>query len=114
MQGLLPCAFLDAYKKRSTRGRKRSILVVPKSPKGGAAREPTDAVALLDEPDQKHVPKPQQAAVLAVFSFGIAKAKSCGLDEVARNLTFLGIPDTVETRLRRFISNPRVCMAESC
>ena len=55
-----------------------------------------------------------QAEVLAAFSFGIAKAKSCGLYAVARSLTFLGIPDTVETRLRRFISNPRVDMAESC
>ena len=55
-----------------------------------------------------------QAAVLAAFSFGIAKAESCALNAVARGLTFLGIPDTVETRLRRFISNPRVDMAESC
>ena len=55
-----------------------------------------------------------QATVLAAFSFGIAKAKSCALNEVARGLTFLGIPDTVETRLRRFISNPRVDMAKSC
>ena len=55
-----------------------------------------------------------QATVLAAFSFGIAKAESCALNVVARGLTFLGIPDTVETRLRRFISNPRVDMAESC
>ena len=55
-----------------------------------------------------------QATVLAAFSFGIAKAKSRPLNEVARGLTFLGIPDTVETRLRRFISNPRVDMAKSC
>ena len=55
-----------------------------------------------------------QAEVLAAFSFGIAKAKSCALNAVARGLTFLGIPDTVETRLRRFISNPRIDMAESC
>ena len=55
-----------------------------------------------------------QAEVLAAFSFGIAKAKSCALNEVARGLTFLGIPDTVETRLRRFISNPRIDMEESC
>lgn len=68
----------------------------------------------MDEPNQKHVPEHQQAAVLAAFRFGIAKAKSRPLNEVARNLNFLGIPDTVETRLRRFISNPRVGMAESC
>ena len=58
-------------------------------------------------------PKPQ-AAVLAAFSFGIAKAKSRAPNAIARDLAFLGIPDTVETRLRRFISNPRVDMAESC
>ena len=45
---------------------------------------------------------------------GIAKAESRPLNAVARGLTFLGIPDTVETRLRRFISNPRIDMAESC
>ena len=55
-----------------------------------------------------------QVAVLAAFSFGVAKAKSRPLYAVARGLSFLGIPDTVETRLRRFISNPRVDMAESC
>ena len=45
---------------------------------------------------------------------GIAKAESRPLNAVARGLTFLGIPDTVETRLRSFISNPRIDMAESC
>ena len=55
-----------------------------------------------------------QAEVIAAFSFGIAKAKSRPFYAVALSLTFLGIPDTVETRLRRFISNPRVDMAESC
>ena len=53
-----------------------------------------------------------QAEVLAAFRFGIAKAESRPLNAVA--MTFLGIPDTVETRLRRFISNPRIDMAESC
>ena len=53
-----------------------------------------------------------QAAVLAAFSFGIAKDEFRPLNAVA--LTFLGIPDTVEARLRRFISNPRIDMAESC
>ena len=51
-----------------------------------------------------------QAAVLAAFSF----AKSRPLYAVARGLAFLGIPDMVKTRLRRFISKPRVDMAESC
>ena len=53
-----------------------------------------------------------QAEVLAAFSFGIAKAKSRPLNAITRGLAFLGIPDTVETRLRRFISNPRIDMAE--
>ena len=55
-----------------------------------------------------------QATVLAAFSFGVAKAKSRPLNAITRGLAFLGIPDTVETRLRRFISNPRIDMAESC
>ena len=97
-----------------TRGRKRSIFVVIRKPQGGAAREPTDAIATLDQPNQKHVPEPVQATVLTAFSFGVAKAKSRALNEVARGLTFLGIPDTVETRLRRFISDPRIDMADSC
>ena len=54
-----------------------------------------------------------QAEVLAAFSFGMAKAKSCALNAVARAMPFLGIPDTVETRLRRFISNDLIDMAES-
>ena len=70
--------------------------------------------APLDQPNQKHVPEPKQAAVLAAFSFGIAKSKSRPLYAVARSLTFLGIPDIVKTRLRRFISKHRVGMAESC
>ena len=53
-----------------------------------------------------------QAEVLAAFSFGAAKAKSCALNAVAREPTFLGIPNTVETRLRRFISNDLIDMAE--
>ena len=58
-------------------------------------------------------PEPQQVEVLAAFSFGVAKAKSRPLYAVARGLTFLGIPDTVETGLSRFISNPRIDIAES-
>ena len=45
---------------------------------------------------------------------GVAREPTDAINAVARDLTFLGIPDTVETRLRRFISNPRVDMAESC
>ena len=55
-----------------------------------------------------------QAAALAAFRFGVAKAKSRPISAVARGVTFLGIPDTVGTRLRRFISNPRIDMAGSC
>ena len=55
-----------------------------------------------------------QAAVLAAFRFGIIKAKSRPINAVARGLTFLRIPDAVATRLRRFISNPRIDISESC
>ena len=54
-----------------------------------------------------------QAEVRAAFRLGVAKAKSRPLYAVARSLTFLVIPDTVETRLRRFIANPRIDMEES-
>ena len=54
-----------------------------------------------------------QAEVRAAFGLGVAKAKSRPLYAIARSLTFLVIPDMVETRLRRFISNPRVGMEES-
>ena len=48
-----------------------------------------------------------QAEVFAAFSFGVAKSKSRPLYAVARGLTFLGIPDTVETRLRLHLQSPR-------
>ena len=54
-----------------------------------------------------------QSEVLAAFSFGITKAKSCAINAVAREPDFLGIPDTVETWLRRFICNDLIYMAES-
>ena len=117
MKGLLPYTFPEAYKKRLTRGRKRPILVVKTK---AAKEEPpvSQPMPLYHWTNQiksmfPNLSKPQ-AEVLAAFSFGIAKAKSCALYAVARGLTFLGIPDTVETRLRRFISNPRVDMAKSC
>ena len=87
-------------KKRLTRRRKRSILVVKTNHQGGAASEPAEAIVPLDQPNQQHVPEPQQAAALAAFSFGIDKAKSRPLYAVARSLTFLGIPDTAGGRLR--------------
>ena len=55
-----------------------------------------------------------QAEVLAAFRFGVAKAESRPLNIVERSMSFLEIPDTVKTRLRRFISNPRIEMSESC
>ena len=61
----------------------------------------------------QNISKPQ-AAVLAAFSFGVAKAGFRPINAVARSLTFLGIPDTVETRLHRFIPNLRIDMAEYC
>ena len=53
-----------------------------------------------------------QARTLAAFSFGVATAQSCALNAVARALPFLGIPDTVETKLRRFISNSLIDAAK--
>ena len=39
---------------------------------------------------------------LTPFTFGVAKDESRPLNAVARNLTFLGIPDVAEPRLRCF------------
>ena len=61
----------------------------------------------------QNISKPQ-AAVLAAFSFGIARAGFRPINAAARSLTFLGIPDTVGTCPHRFIPNPRVGMAEYC
>lgn len=49
-----------------------------------------------------------QARVLAAFSLGIATAKSCTLSRVAQSLFMLGSVPTVERRLQRFLSNPKV------
>ena len=115
--GLLPYTFPEGYKKRLTRGRKRPIFMVKTK---AAKEEPpvSQPKPLYHWTNQirsmfPNLSKPQ-AEVLAAFSFGIAKAKSRPLNAVARGLMFLGIPDTVEIRLRRFISNPRIDMAESC
>ena len=88
-----------------------------KSGKDERARAPTDAIAPQGKPNQKHVPEPPQAASRSprgVRLWGVAKAKSRALNAVARDLRFLGIPDTVGTLPRRFISNPRVGMAKYC
>ena len=47
----------------------------------------------------------QQARTLAAFSCGVETAQSRALNAAARALPFLGIPDTVEARLRGFIEN---------
>jgi hypothetical protein len=49
-----------------------------------------------------------QAFMLASFSLGMAQAKQCMLHGVAQSLASLGKPDTVERRLQRFLSNPRL------
>ena len=61
----------------------------------------------------QNISKPQ-AAVLAAFSFGVARAGFRPINAAARRLTFLGIPDTMATCPHRFIPNPRVGMAEYC
>ena len=55
-----------------------------------------------------------QAKVLAAFSFGLGLSGRCTLSAVARSLSHLGKPDTVERRLQRFISNPRIQWSECC
>src|SRR5258706_15980432 len=49
-----------------------------------------------------------QAAALAAFSLGVAKAKSCTLTKIAQNLFTLGNLPAVERRCQRFLSNARV------
>jgi hypothetical protein len=52
--------------------------------------------------------------MLAALSFGLGLSGRCTLSVVARSLSSLGKPDTVERRLQRFISNPRIEMASCC
>jgi hypothetical protein len=59
-----------------------------------------------------HLSKPQ-AGGLAAFSLGLALARRCTLSVVAEALTCLGKPDTVERRLQRFLSNPRLAWQPS-
>ncbi len=44
-----------------------------------------------------------QASVLALFSFGLARAGCCTLNRVAQALPWVGKVDTVERRLQRFL-----------
>jgi hypothetical protein len=53
-----------------------------------------------------HLSQPQ-ARVLALYSLGLPRAEHCAL-------AVLGKPDTVERRLQRFLSNPRIDWAVSC
>lgn len=46
-----------------------------------------------------------QVKVLALFSLGVAWARSCNLLQVAEKLFFAGLIPTVERRLQRFLSN---------
>ena len=99
-----------------TRGRKRSILAVKNK---SLKEEPpvSQPKTLYHWTNQTRSAFPNlskpQATVLAAFSFGVATAKSCALNAVAHALPCLGIPDTVETRLRRFIANDLIDLAKS-
>lgn len=55
-----------------------------------------------------------QTLVLAAFSFGIARARSCTLARVAERLFWLGKADTVERRLQRFLDNAAITLEEGC
>ena len=59
-----------------------------------------------------HLSKPQ-ALVLALYSLGLALARRCALAASAEALAQWGKPDTIERRLQRFLSNPRVDWAKS-
>jgi hypothetical protein len=53
-----------------------------------------------------------QAFMLASFSLGLAQAKQCTLHRVAQSLASLGKSATVERRLQRFLSNPRLAFPQ--
>jgi hypothetical protein len=55
-----------------------------------------------------------EAFVLAAFSLGLAAARSCTLSRVAGELYWLGKTATVERRLQRFLSNPRINWQLGC
>lgn len=55
-----------------------------------------------------------QAGMLAAFSYGLALTGRCTLSWVARSLSSLGKPDTVERRLQRFLANTRIELGECC
>lgn len=55
-----------------------------------------------------------QAQVLALFSFGVARARHCFASRVSEKLWEVGKADTVERRLQRFLANPRLCVERCC
>ena len=68
----------------------------------------TNQIKSMSRTSASRKPKSSRRSVLALPRRNPAPSTP------SRDLTFLGIPDTVETRLRRFISNPRIDMAEYC
>ena len=55
-----------------------------------------------------------QVKSLAAFSLGLGLAQRCALGAVSGKLSMLGRGETVERRLRRFISNPNLELAGCC
>jgi Transposase DDE domain len=55
-----------------------------------------------------------QARLLALFSAGVALARSCTLARVAEALWWTGKADSTERRLQRFLANPQVDWQAGC
>lgn len=55
-----------------------------------------------------------QAWGLAIFSFGVARARHCFASRVSENLGLLGKADSVERRLQRFLANGRIEVQVCC
>ena len=55
-----------------------------------------------------------QVKGLAAFSLGLGLARQCSLGAVAGKLAELGGRETVERRLRRFLSNDNLELASGC
>lgn len=60
-----------------------------------------------------HLSKPQ-VKVLAIFSWGVIRARHCFMSRVAESLGMLGKADSVERRLQRFLANPRINIEACC
>ena len=61
----------------------------------------------------KNLKKPQ-AVMLAIFSFGVVVSRSSQRSKIAEELAQLGKIPTVEKRLRRWLSNPRIAVDICC